>query len=298
MRFSNKARKFSVFAAAFALVISTEKNASAAVEMIGFGKEKFQINLGYYRPNFSTSVSEGIKGSPLPPGDISGEDDLGLESNLGVARFDGYWRFAERHRLYFGYYQLDRDAERILPQDVGPIDIDGENVYLVSGSNIFSKSKMKVYILGYGYTFLQSETMELAGKIGLNVAQLGTKLSGTLIVSPISPSTPAEQTTKTGATSGSEVTAPLPAFGIAGDWAIDERWRMKGNLGAFQIKINNVKATVVDAGVAAEYRLLRNFGVGAGYSLLNAKAEYDKDNASASMNWRTGGWQLYGSWFF
>ena len=286
------------FALAFLALSSIGASVDRAVaeEMIGFGQETGQINLGYYRPNFSTTVAEGVAGSPIPPGDINGEDDLGLDKSLGVARLDGFWRFADRHRLYLGYYQLDRDASRVLPNDIGPYDIQGSNVYIVAGSEVHTTSKMQVYILAYGYSLLKSETTEVAGRIGLNIAQLGAKLGGTILTSPTSP--PTVITNQSGTTSGSEVTAPLPAFGLSGDWALDERWRMKGNLGAFQIKINNVKATVVDAGIAAEYRLLRNFGVGAGYSLLNAKAEYDKDNSSASLDWRTGGWQLYGSWIF
>src|SRR5678816_577384 len=91
--------------AAFAAGIVTASPAIA--QMIPFGKETFQIDLGYYRPKFNTSFSQSFPGSPIPPGTINGESDLNLEDSLGVGRLSGHWRFADRHRLFFGYYNLN-----------------------------------------------------------------------------------------------------------------------------------------------------------------------------------------------
>jgi hypothetical protein len=290
MRLPSRLRIAVTFAAVFAVVIGTGNNAVAADEMIGFGKEMFKLNLGYYRPNFSTSVAVGVTGG-TPPAGVNPEQDLGLANNLGGARFDGYWRFADRHRAYFGYYKLDRSGSKVLGKDIGPINIPGygEDTILAT-SNIQSESKWEVLILGYGYSFHKSETLEIAGKFGLNVVQLGTKLSGTLITQ--------NNGTLTGTTAGSTITAPLPAIGITGDWALDDRWRMRGNLGAFQFKFDTIYANVVDASVAAEYRVYRNIWGGLGYSLLNASVKQDKPDSNASLDWRTGGWQLYGSILF
>ncbi len=81
-------------------------------EMIGFGQEHFHLNLGYYHPIFDTGLAAGTRLGPgiFPPGYIDLESDLGLESSLGVGRIDGHWRFFDRHRLYFGYYRLNRET--------------------------------------------------------------------------------------------------------------------------------------------------------------------------------------------
>jgi hypothetical protein len=278
------------FAAALAAV-GTADNAVAADEAIAFGKETFKLSLGYYRPNFNSRVAVGVPGA-TPPGDINPEQDLGLENNLGGARFDGYWRFADRHRIYFGYYNLDRSASKVLTKDIGPIQIPslGVNDTILAGSNVNVDAKWEVFILGYDYSFYKTDTVEVAGLIGLNVAQLGTKLSGTLITSG--------HGTLTGETAGSTITAPLPAIGLSGDWALDDRWRIRGHAGAFKITINNVDAKVVDASVAGEYRVYGNIWGGLGYSLLNASAEKNDGSSDASLDWRTGGLQLYASMLF
>jgi hypothetical protein len=291
MKLSSSLRIAVVFAALLLAELGMANNAVAADEMIAFGKEMFKLNLGYYVPNFDSRVAVGVPAG-TPPGDINPEQDLGLENQLGGARFDGYWRFADRHRLMFGYYKLDRSASRVLTKDIGPIQIPalGVNDTIKAGSNINTEAKWEIFILGYGYSFYKTDTVEIAGQIGLNVAQLGTKLNGTLILG--------SGPTLTGATAGSEVTAPLPAIGFSGDWAIDESWRMRGHAGGFKIKINNIEATVVDAGLAGEYRVYRNIWAGLGYSLLNASAKKDESTSNASLDWRTGGWQLYGSILF
>jgi hypothetical protein len=64
------------------------------------------------------------------------------------------------------------------------------------------------------------------------------------------------------------------------------------------VNVDDWKMGVTDAGVAAEYRLFRNFGIGAGYSLLWIKADIDRADYFGSIGWRTGGLQLYGVLIF
>ena len=278
------------FAAALMATLAIANDAKAADEAIAFGKETFKINLGYYRPNFNSRVAVGVSGG-TPPGDIDPEQDLGLEHNLGGARLDGYWRFAARHRIYFGYYQLNRSASTVLTRNIDIyIPELGVDDTILAGSTINTEAKWEVLILGYDYSFYKTEDLEIAGLIGLNVAQLGTKLSGTINLQ--------NNPSFTGATAGSTLTAPLPAIGLNVDWAIDDRWRMRGHAGAFKIKIDNVDAKVVDAAVAGEYRVYGNIWGGLGYSLLNASAQKNDGSSDASLDWRTGGWQLYASMLF
>jgi len=289
MKLSSRLRMAVASASVLAVVIGTADNAVAADDAIAFGKEMFKLSLGYYRPNFSSKVAYGVPSGSLPP-NINAEDDLGLDNNLGGARFDGYWRFADRHRLMFGYYKLDRSASKVLGKDI-VINIPGYgNDTILAGSNINTDSKWEVFILGYGYSFYKTDTVEVAGQFGLNVAQLGTQISGTLNT--------LANGTLTGTTVGSKLTVPLPAIGFSGDWALDDRWRIRGHAGGFKIAFDNVDANVVDASLAGEYRVYGNIWGGLGYSVLNASAKVTKTDSNASLDWRTGGWQLYASMLF
>jgi hypothetical protein len=260
--------------------------------MIEFGKETFQINLGYYRSNYNTSASVGT--STGTGFSISGEDDLNLDNSVGVGRVTGYWRFADRHRLMFGYYNLDRDATGTLNKNIGPIRIDrlGVNDTILAGSSIHAESTWDIYTLGYAYSFYKTKNAEIAAGIGVHVARIGIEVTGTLNTL----NNGVQASARAG--SASDVTAPLPVVMLAADWAPAERWRVKGQLGWLKANLNDVDATVTDLSVAAEYRLFRNFGIGAGYSMFKLDGDITKANWNGSLDWRTGGWQVYGSLVF
>ena len=278
--------------AAFAAGIVVGGPAFAQSNMIPFGKETFQLDFGYYRPKFNTSFSQSFPGSPIPPGTISPESDLNFDDSLGVARLGGHWRFADRHRLFFGYYNLNRDSTATLARNIGPISIPaaGINDTILAGSNVTGKTNWDVYIIGYGYSFYKTETAEITGKIGLDVANISAKLSGTLNL--------AGGGVASAAGSSSDVTAPLPVLGISGEWAFAPQWKLIGSIGGFKAKISNVDGTIVDGTIAVDYRLFRNFGVGVGYSWLKLKADVNKSDFNGSLNWKTDGFQIYGSLVF
>ena len=279
-------------AAAVAAGIAAVGPAFAQGNMIPFGKEAFQIDLGYYRPNFKSSFSQSFPGSPIPPGTINMEDDLGLDNHLDVLRLNGYWRFADRHRLFFGYYNLNRDTSAALNKNIGPISIPalGINDTILAGSNVRAETNWDVYIVGYGYSFYKTETAEVTGKIGFNVANISASLTGTLNL--------AGGGVAGAAGNSSDVTAPLPVIGISGEWAFAPRWKLIGSLGGFKVKIDDVDASVVDGTIALDYRLFRNLGVGVGYSWLKLKGDVSKPDWNGSVNWRTDGFQIYGSLVF
>jgi len=278
--------------AVFAAGMVAGSPALAQGNMIPFGKETFQIDFGYYRPNFNTTFSQSFPGSPIPPGTIDAESDLNMDDSLGVGRLGGHWRFADRHRLFFGYYSLNRDTTATLNRNIGPISIPalGINDTILAGSNVRAETNWDVYILGYGYSFYKTETAEITGKFGLNVANISASLTGTLNL--------AGGGVASAAGSGSDVTAPLPVLGISGEWAFAPQWKLIGSIGGFKAKVADVDATIVDGTIAVDYRIFRNFGVGVGYSWLKLKGDVNKSDFNGSINWRTDGLQIYGSLVF
>jgi hypothetical protein len=291
MYLPTKLRVAAVFAAVCASAIVPATDAQAADEMIGFGKEKFQLNLGYYRPNYTTSAGVATNGAGAT---ISGEDDLHLDSSVGVGRLDGYWRFADRHKLSFGYYDLSRDATGTLNRNIGPIKIDrlGVNDTVLAGSSISANSNWQMYALGYSYSFYKTDTVELAALLALNVAKMSYSLTGTLNT--------LNNGVLSGARAGStdDVYAPLPVIGLSGDWALSERWRLKGRVAGFKANISDYDIKIAEAGLMVDYRVMKNFGVGAGYSFLKMSGDISKSDWTGSLDWKTGGFTVYGSLVF
>ncbi len=74
--------------------------------------------------------------------------------------------------------------------------------------------------------------------------------------------------------------------------------REGANIGGLKATIGDVTATVKEFGVGTEYRLFKNFGAGVSYNLLKLTADISKPEWNGNIDWRTGGWQIYGSFVF
>jgi hypothetical protein len=79
--------------------------------------EKFFVGIGMFQVNFDTTASKNFPGGALNPR-FDFEDVLGLNDEELEGRLHGYWRFAPKHRLTFGYMLLGRNsAETILADE-------------------------------------------------------------------------------------------------------------------------------------------------------------------------------------
>ncbi len=89
--------------------------------------DKFKIDVGaFFITRTDTSVALAATAGAIGAGAaIDFEEQLGLEDSETVPRIDGYWRFGKRSRLDFSYWKLDRDATRVIDEqiDIGDISI-------------------------------------------------------------------------------------------------------------------------------------------------------------------------------
>jgi hypothetical protein len=78
----------------------------------------FTIKGGWYFPIQDTNVRLDGPG-PLGLGtEIDLEDDLDLKEDVSSYRIDAEWRFFDRHRLNFSFFDLSRDATSTLNKQI------------------------------------------------------------------------------------------------------------------------------------------------------------------------------------
>jgi hypothetical protein len=68
-------------------------------------------------------------------------------------------------------------------------------------------------------------------------------------------------------------TAPLPVFGVRGDFAITPKWYLRSGLQAFYLEIDNFAGSILAANVAVEYLPWKHFGFGLGFDSLSVHVE-------------------------
>ena len=198
---------------------------------------------------------------------------LGMPNSDDVVRVDGYFRFAERHRVDFGWYGLQFEGTRTIDED---IDV-GDRVFTI-GQTLNSRLRVNTYLVGYSYSFYRTKKAEMGLGVGLQVQDINLRLAlvdGT-------------------ETESRKVTAPLPVFGFRLDYAITPRLTTHGSLQLFVIDYGAYEGRLVDFGLDLEYRLFRNLALGVGYNayLLDLSAEGKRFRGE--INYHFQGALLYG----
>ena len=274
----------SIIAAGFVLPGSAQ-----AEEGYGPGTDKFKINLGAYFPSISTTMQVDIRDTPI---DL--EETLNLGEDETVLRLDGYWRFAQRHRLGFGYYRLERDASTYLSAD---LDI-GEGDPWPADALIASSLDLDFYSLNYMYSFYQGEKWEIGGTIGAYWVRAETTLLLAASITIPDPENEGEEIVlDTGDLYESDTfEGPLPLIGLAFEYYITPKWMATLKGGYFQLTINDYKGSIGNLGASVEYQFTKTFGLGLGYDGFALKLEAEDANSQdfASIEYKYHGVQVYG----
>ena len=241
--------------------------------------DKYMLRVGAYivdgsDTQFSVSSDVGGLGTVI---DYS--RDLGGDTRDTIPRIDAYYRFNERHRIDFTSFAIDRKGTRVLAIDP-PIVIDGEDF---SGGAINSEIKYNLYRLGYGYSFYHSDKAELTITAGLNITSYDLKFED-----------------DTGAKSESaDVTAPLPMFGLRMGYAITPKWSVHYVSEAFFIELDDtIKGAMINYELNTEYKLFKNFAIGAGLARIGTSVEVNDDDWKGKVSDSYRGYTVFGTLYF
>ena len=150
--------------------------AAKAEEGYGPGTDKWKFALGAFFPAINTELN--IDGSEV--GDNLDLERIGLSEDASVGRLDGYWRFAKKHRLGFGFYQLNRDGSAALSDDIHIGDI-----IIPVDARVASELNMSFYTIEYLYSFYQGEKWEIAGGLGAYWVDLEFSIGASLDIDGI-----------------------------------------------------------------------------------------------------------------
>ena len=256
-----------------------------AEEGYGPGTDKWKFELGVFFPAISTDLQVDIN-DPI----LDVENVLGLSDDEAIARLDGYWRFARKHRLGFGYYRLNRDARKVLE---GDIEIGDEIWY--GGALVDSDLSMDFYQLKYLYSFYQGEKWEIAGSIGGYWIRLKTTVAlAAEISSPPAPNPPGTPIQVGQRFESDTFEGPLPLLGLHFDYYITPKWMVTLKGGYFQLTVNDYKGRILNLGANLEYQFTKMFGLGLGYDSFRLEVEADKADGFASVDYEYRGVQIYG----
>jgi hypothetical protein len=234
-------------------------------------RDGLSLSAGMFVPNYDTKIrksSDSTDGS-----EIGLEDDLGLDDDDVIPAFSVAFRPWSKHRFFFSYMGMDRDASEILSED---ITFDG--ITFPAGTDVDTQFDIDMYRAGYTWSFLQNETWELGFSVGAYWINMDMKMSA-----------------MDGAVDADyDESEPFPMVGFSGSWLLNENWLIRGTAEAFSIDMNDTEGDFYDVRLELEYAFTESLSIGAGYDLVridakdtkkNNKINYDYDGAVVFLRW-------------
>ena len=261
-----------------AVVASGTWSSAAVAKDADFLDDPFYISLGTYI--LATDTKLQVNGRDLVGDKINLEKTFG-DADTNRFRVDGYWRFADRHKLRFVWFDWNATRQKTIKED---IEFDGE--VFPAEARVRYDGGFAVYELAYEYAFLRRENYELTGSFGIHYTELSYELKASLDVNgdPIGD----------GALKGSaSVDAPLPVFGLRALWNIGGDFWLDASAQYFALSIDEYDGNLQDYRVAVTWQPRKYLGVGLGYNAFSVNVDVDKDRFDGSLDWTYRGPQIF-----
>ena len=234
-------------------------------------RERASVYIGTFITDRNTSArvdsDSGSAGS-----DVDLESDLGLKASTSVARAGGYVWLSRRNRIDLSYFDLSRSASRKIDKT---INFDDKTFAI--NTTVSSENHLTITKLDYTFAFLTRENWFVGFNAGLYVARTGLSLR--------------EPTLGTYDSEG--LTAPLPVIGFRGDYAINDKWTLRGNFQWFGITVDNFSGHLTDTYAGVDRSFGKRFAVGLAYDTVKMNIQATKTSLKGTLDWAYNGWLIY-----
>ncbi len=221
--------------------------------------DRFTISLNAFFPNLDTRVrldaSDGSTGTT-----IDFEQNLGMSDTETLPGIGLGWRFAKKHQLTLGTFELNRSGSAITVTEIR----FGDETFIVD-LPISSFFDMTVTGIKYSYSFIFDEKKELAVGLGLSVQDLAFGLIGNAGLGIIE--------VKTG------ITAPLPTFDLRGAYAFTDKWIGNIGFGVFSFDLSfsdeeQLSGEVLFGHASIQHNTFEHVHFGLSYNYFDVKIDW------------------------
>ena len=225
------------------LILGASLSAPASAEVREPAAERGSVMLAAFNTGRNTDAR--LDAGSHSGSDLDLEDDLGLEHYMTVARLSGYVWITQRQRLDFSLFDLSRDASKKLEKSIALADES-----FAIDANVSTRNELEIYKLDYTFAPLSRDRGFLGVVAGLYVARAGLAVSDT----------------SRGATEAQQLTAPLPVFGLRGEYAFGEGFTLRGAAELFAIQTGGIDGRLHDSYVGVDYSFGKRFALGVAYN--------------------------------
>jgi opacity protein-like surface antigen len=234
-------------------------------------EDKYSLSLGLFVTDRNSDTQIDASGGSVGTV-VDLEDDLGLDSSDSVFRVDGYIRFGEKHRFDFSVFDLSRTSSTMIQKD-----FEWNGTMFAIDTVVDSTFDLSIYKAAYTWAFLRRDSGYLGLTAGLYVADFGNTISAPNI----------------GERETAEVTAPLPVFGLRGEYDFSERWSFRASGEFFVFEYEDFDGSLYDIYAGVDFQVMDHMAVGIGINSVKMDIGVTKPNASGNLDWQYDGGLIF-----
>jgi hypothetical protein len=239
----------------------------------------FDISLGTFIINQNTTVRlDGQTSGEFQPGtNVDWENTFG-GGDVTRIRLDGYWRFAERHKVEMMWFNASRTASETIDED---ITWNGET--FPAHAKVTGESKFNIVALAYEYAFMRRDNFELTGTAGLHYTDLSLSLAANVNDGEIVRRVKEE----------GSVGLPLPLFGGRALWRMGGDFWLDASAQWFGLSIDQYDGSIWDLKLDAIWQPSKWVGIGVGYNSFKIDVNANTDKFDGKLNWEYSGPRIF-----
>lgn len=251
---------------------------AALADSLSPGDERFKFVAGWFLPAFGTDVR--IDGDVTEGDDISLGDDLGIDEDQSGALIGFEWRMAKRHRLGVSWSQFSQNGQRVIDEEI----TIGNETFPIDAT-LSTRWSLDLIPITYSYSFLQSDSNELAATFGVHVDRFSLRVVGRAADEEIIGET------------DSSADLPLPLLGLRYDHHFSDDWSAGVSASYFSIEFGSstldAEGSLYNARAYMEYRFQGRYGAGLALDAFRLDIDASKTGFTGSYDYDYWGPQLY-----
>ncbi|MGA2190722.1 MAG: hypothetical protein ABSH33_19550 [Steroidobacteraceae bacterium] len=220
--------------------------------------------------NLRSDSSAGVEGT-----DINAEDQFGLAKSDFEPKFQAMVRVDTRQRLSFDYFTLDRTGGAV----VNGNEIFFRDVVFFPGDPLQTQLSLRTFGITYGYSFWHSETLEIAGTVGVHVTDVSSEAKV---------ETPARHVIQTEDQAGE-----IPTVGIDATWVASKRFYFDARAQYLTAHVDNIDGSLGIYQFDALYRYRPNVSFALGYTDIRAHISSTQSSDSGFFDFSTRGPEMF-----
>ena len=241
-----------------------------------FGLPAFEFRVGLFRDSIDSKViRRPVEGGPGDEIDL--EDVLGASEQADVWQIDAIARFGPFHRLEFGHFQLGRDSNVVLLNDL----TIGDETF-PKGTEVMIQTDTKVTHLAYGFSLMNDAQKELGVMVGVHATRHESEVFSA----------------GTGQMVSSTLSTPLPVVGAFGSVSLGQKTKLSARLHLFRMEFDHYEGSLNYLYIGVQHSFSDQLGAGIGYNYYAMNLDSSDQALRGSLRLRHQGPLLFGSLYF